>query len=206
MKTDKHITTTLTEHINVIGFDNINIHKFGNELSISGMIFSKGKDLYFLPLSDIDFAHMKLHMVASDKSDWDKLVFQLDNVETVIKAKDENDRLVKIIVRKSQRRLEEKIVWNVFKRDKYTCQYCGKDDVPLTVDHIVRWENLGQTHEDNLITACKKCNNKRGDMEMNEWLVSKYYLDRVPIEFIDKNLKALDKAFELPLREYKRNR
>jgi 5-methylcytosine-specific restriction endonuclease McrA len=39
---------------------------------------------------------------------------------------------------------------NIFRRDNYTCQYCGAQDVPLTVDHIVpkvlggseTWENL----------------------------------------------------------------
>ena len=190
--------------IPVIGFENIDIMKFGNELRISGMIFSKGQDLYFIPVPNTDY--MRLHIVEADKDDWDKLVYQLDNVETVVHAKDENGKLEKIIVRKSQRRLEEKIIWNVFRRDNYTCQYCGKNDVPLTVDHVVRWENMGQTHEDNLITACKKCNNTRGNMEIGDWLKCNYYIERVPIKFISSNLASLDKAFELPLREYKRKR
>jgi hypothetical protein len=193
--------------VNVVGFENINIHKFGNELTISGMIFSKGKDLYFLPFPDVDYSHMKMHMITSDTLDWNKLIYQLDNVETVVKAKDENNKLVKIIVRKSQRKLEEKIVWNVFRRDRYTCQYCGRLDVPLTIDHIIRWENMGQTVEDNLISACKKCNNTRGNMEFEDWLKSDYYLEHCKDIHMQRwNKEAFEKAKNLPLREYKRNR
>ena len=206
MKTDKHITTTLVEKVKVIGFENINIHKFGNDLTISGMMFSRGKDLYFLPFADIDYSHMRMNMVTSDKVDWNKLMFQLDNVETVVHAKDEDERLIKIVVRKAQRRIEEKVVWNVFRRDNYTCQYCGKNDIPLTIDHIIRWEELGQTVEDNLITSCKKCNNTRGNMEFGEWLFCDYYLARVSTNTDFHNHKMYDKAKVLPLREYKRKR
>ncbi len=50
--------------------------------------------------------------------------------------------------------------FTVFKRDSYTCQYCGRraPDVVLHVDHILAWSKGGRTEADNLRTACSVCN------------------------------------------------
>lgn len=53
---------------------------------------------------------------------------------------------------------------NVFKRDNFTCQYCGKKMGPtqLTLDHVVprsMWEGKDTpTNWHNIVTACRKCN------------------------------------------------
>lgn len=48
----------------------------------------------------------------------------------------------------------------VLKRDKYTCQYCGRkgEGVELEIDHIIPMTRGGKTDIRNLITACKECN------------------------------------------------
>jgi 5-methylcytosine-specific restriction endonuclease McrA len=51
--------------------------------------------------------------------------------------------------------------FNVFLRDRFTCQYCGaKDD--LTFDHLVPRSRGGQTRWDNVTTACSPCNLAKG--------------------------------------------
>jgi 5-methylcytosine-specific restriction endonuclease McrA len=52
---------------------------------------------------------------------------------------------------------------NIFKRDSYTCQYCGSPK-DLTMDHVIPKSRGGKTTWDNLITACKRCNAKKGDV------------------------------------------
>jgi len=52
---------------------------------------------------------------------------------------------------------------NVLKRDHYTCQYCSKKNVPLTVDHIIPKQYGGKHTWENLICACVRCNNKKGN-------------------------------------------
>ena len=54
--------------------------------------------------------------------------------------------------------------YNVYLRDKFTCQYCGKKFSynDLTYDHLVPRSSGGQTTWDNIITACKSCNGKKG--------------------------------------------
>lgn len=56
---------------------------------------------------------------------------------------------------------------NVFKRDSFTCQYCGKKE-HLTLDHVVPRKNGGRSTWDNLITACSRCNANKGDYTPTE--------------------------------------
>ncbi len=57
--------------------------------------------------------------------------------------------------------ISKKIRFEVFKRDKFTCQYCGRKapDVVLNVDHITPVAEGGTNDMLNLITACFSCNN-----------------------------------------------
>ncbi|HEY8934555.1 MAG TPA: HNH endonuclease [Cyclobacteriaceae bacterium] len=51
---------------------------------------------------------------------------------------------------------------NIFKRDNFECQYCGtKRD--LTIDHVVSRAKGGGDTWTNLVTACKKCNARKGN-------------------------------------------
>jgi 5-methylcytosine-specific restriction endonuclease McrA len=50
----------------------------------------------------------------------------------------------------------------IFRRDHYTCQYCGKSGPNLTVDHVVPQRLGGKSTWENLVTACARCNHKKG--------------------------------------------
>jgi 5-methylcytosine-specific restriction endonuclease McrA len=55
----------------------------------------------------------------------------------------------------------------IFKRDDYTCQYCGKQapyGIPmdeLSIDHVLPKSQGGKTLWDNVVLACVKCNRKK---------------------------------------------
>lgn len=50
----------------------------------------------------------------------------------------------------------------IFRRDNFTCQYCGRKSKTLTIDHIIP-KHLNGTHSwDNLTTACPSCNHRKG--------------------------------------------
>ncbi len=56
----------------------------------------------------------------------------------------------------------------VFRRDNYTCQYCGRRDVSLTVDHVIP-RHLGGPHKwTNLVAACSACNHRKGGRKVEE--------------------------------------
>jgi 5-methylcytosine-specific restriction endonuclease McrA len=51
--------------------------------------------------------------------------------------------------------------FNVFLRDRFSCQYCGARE-DLTFDHVIPRSRGGQTTWDNVITACSCCNLRKG--------------------------------------------
>ena len=55
---------------------------------------------------------------------------------------------------------------NLFRRDNHTCQYCGKKSNQLTIDHIVPKVKGGKDTWENLVTACHRCNNQKGDKDL----------------------------------------
>ena len=52
---------------------------------------------------------------------------------------------------------------NVVMRDGNRCQYCGTTKGPMTVDHIIPRTMGGRETWTNLVCACSRCNNKKGD-------------------------------------------
>jgi 5-methylcytosine-specific restriction endonuclease McrA len=56
----------------------------------------------------------------------------------------------------------------VFRRDNFTCQYCGSQSRDLTIDHI-KPKHLGGEHTwDNMVTACSYCNHKKGGRTLEQ--------------------------------------
>lgn len=51
---------------------------------------------------------------------------------------------------------------NIFKRDGGKCVYCSSKD-NLTIDHVLPRSRGGSTSWNNLVTACKTCNSRKGD-------------------------------------------
>ncbi len=56
---------------------------------------------------------------------------------------------------------------NIFRRDSHRCQYCYAAE-ELTLDHVVPKSRGGRSSWDNLVTACKRCNSKKGDFTPQE--------------------------------------
>lgn len=139
-------------------------------------------------------------------NEWEKFVYQTDNNETEVLAKNKNGRIVKIILRKNERQISEGVRWKVFARDNYTCQYCYINSVPMTVDHLITWETGGPTIQENLLTSCRKCNQLRGNMLFSNWLSSDAYLKRsknVP-EDVKHKLIGLIKTLDSIPRKYQK--
>lgn len=61
---------------------------------------------------------------------------------------------------------------NVFKRDHYTCQYCGASGGNLTLDHVVPRSRGGATVWENVVVACQGCNAEKGDRPLQETSLS----------------------------------
>ncbi|RTR19555.1 HNH endonuclease [Azospirillum griseum] len=55
--------------------------------------------------------------------------------------------------------------FNVFLRDRFTCQYCGRPfpTHDLTFDHVIPRSRGGRTTWENVITSCAACNLAKGN-------------------------------------------
>ncbi|MFC1995537.1 HNH endonuclease [Chloroflexota bacterium] len=59
-------------------------------------------------------------------------------------------------------RLERRLTrLEVFNRDQYTCQYCGKENRQLTIDHVIPRHQGGQHVWENVASACVTCNRRK---------------------------------------------
>ncbi|MBI3127283.1 MAG: HNH endonuclease [Candidatus Tectomicrobia bacterium] len=52
---------------------------------------------------------------------------------------------------------------NIWRRDNYTCQYCGSMDAVLTVDHVIPRSRGGLSSWENVLCCCRACNARKGD-------------------------------------------
>lgn len=54
---------------------------------------------------------------------------------------------------------------NVFVRDEFTCQYCGRQPgrATLTMDHVIPRSRGGGFSWENIVTACPTCNQRKGN-------------------------------------------
>ena len=68
----------------------------------------------------------------------------------------------------------------VFRRDNYTCQYCGRHDIPLTVDHILPKHLGGQHIWTNVVAACPACNHRKGGRRLNEVHMNLLHVPKEP--------------------------
>lgn len=83
---------------------------------------------------------------------------------------------------------------NVFIRDLYVCQYCGqKIRTSPTIDHIIPKSRGGTFSWTNVVTACIKCNQKKGNKLPSEAglsLIKKPVMPTIS-EFFSLKLKLL---------------
>jgi 5-methylcytosine-specific restriction endonuclease McrA len=56
----------------------------------------------------------------------------------------------------------------VFNRDHYTCQYCGKETRQLTLDHVIPRHRGGQHTWENVVSACISCNRRKAGKTPDE--------------------------------------
>ncbi|MBI9046491.1 MAG: HNH endonuclease [Anaerolineaceae bacterium] len=69
----------------------------------------------------------------------------------------------------------------VFRRDNFTCQYCGKKTKNLTIDHVVPKHVGGPQSWTNVVASCPTCNHRKG---------GKYLMDT--------NMRLLKRPIEPP--------
>jgi|GEM_PF-1832798 len=154
------------------------VWEVGHELQLVAAVWAGNGKAWVLEFPDSGGEVARSELLVKDLSQgqWQAVLRQSDLVETEVLTRAADGNLVKTILRKSERAIAQQVSWDVFRRDSYGCRYCGNDQVPLTVDHLVLWEHGGPSTPENLVSACRKCNKTRGRTPYADWLRSEHYL------------------------------
>lgn len=84
-------------------------------------------------------------------------------------------RLISFIRRPYRQRKMTKL--EIFNRDRYICQYCGKESNQLTLDHVIPKRRSGEHSWGNVVSACVPCNRRKAGYTPSE---AKMHLLRQP--------------------------
>ena len=107
------------------------------------------------------------YVVLQDKENAQIKIFFEDVIPyTVIPVNFVQDNEKKEKTKKNRSVIPPKLRFEVFKRDKFVCQYCGAcgPDVELEIDHIIPVSRGGTDDMKNLKTACRDCNRGKVDI------------------------------------------
>ena len=102
---------------------------------------------------------------------WDRAIkavveethYVVEEYETVVHSPSTAMRLPSVLALRHYQPVPKRVAFtrfNVFLRDRFHCQYCGKKHATndLTFDHVVPKSLGGQTIWDNVVAACSPCN------------------------------------------------
>ena len=83
-------------------------------------------------------------------------------------------------------------------RDQNQCQYCRNKFSPgkLTIDHVVPKSRGGKNTWQNLVAACKKCNQRKGSRTSKE---ANMFPIRIPLKPKDSILRSIKKENVSPM-------
>lgn len=59
------------------------------------------------------------------------------------------------------------------------CVYCGAKDVQLEIEHIAPKSSCGSDRASNLTLACHNCNQRKGDMDISDFLDDRQKLEKI---------------------------
>jgi len=186
----------------------IDLLSIGNTIQLVGAAYQREGQTYVFMLPD-ESESSDVHLIEMNNDEWAAAIRQTDILEVEAVVKDEHGKLGKAIVRKSQRQIASSVSWEVFRRDNYACRYCGNDKTPLTVDHLVLWEDGGPSIEENLLAACRKCNRTRGNTPYDKWLNHRYYKkvsEKLSNDIRERNVEVAVTLGSIPRTAHQRSR
>ena len=98
----------------------------------------------------------------------------------------------------------------LFSRDQHTCLYCGKvhADGDLTRDHILPVSRGGKDVWSNVVTACRRCNARKGGFtpdQSNMPLLAIPYVPNMAEYLVLRNRRILVDQMEFLKLQYKQN-
>lgn len=92
----------------------------------------------------------------------------LSEYDDVVRSPTMEIRIPSVVVLKDYVKPQKQAAFtrfNLFLRDKFSCQYCGAPG-DLTFDHVIPRARGGMTSWENVVAACSPCNLRKGSQEL----------------------------------------
>lgn len=178
-RTYENIPEVLSDEIKNI------LHFIGNQLQMSGILFSGEGMAYLIMLPDNTFVPFMDEAIYPTPAEWTALLKQAD--ETIIYEQDTTG-LMKAFIRKSQASISGGVQQQIWLRDGLKCMYCNRPmgEVVLTVDHFLPLELNGVNDSRNYISACRRCNKDKGHMLPQDWCTKRSLDYNFFVEYLNK--------------------
>lgn len=148
-----HDTATISLTSNAV---NVTVQNMSDFRSMTLMLTAGYEPLKIIPWQRaVQLLYLDKVEVVSEYEDVLRSTTQTINVPSVVRLKRGFKRQIKAV--KFSRS-------NVYGRDGYICQFCGVKKGPdeLTYDHVVPRSQGGRTTWTNIVTACSRCNSRKG--------------------------------------------
>ena len=165
--------------VKIVPFSDLNLLDIGHSIQLAGAVYSGNGKMYLMLYPDEQLESQEVMVMEMTTDEWLQVIRQSDLLETEVMAKTPDGSIGKAVIRKSTRQIEQGVSWAVYRRDGMKCCYCGNDSTPLTVDHLVCWEEGGPSIEANLVTCCRRCNKARSNTAYAEWITQDPHYARV---------------------------
>lgn len=154
------------DHADFFGWE---MHELGNDVQIKGVVIgdrSRQVILYLpgeAPLVLTEIPHMETPSA-------EQLQAWLQATDDPRFEEKDPSGVTKAIHRKMTRHVDQELMWKTYRRDNFTCQYCGAIDRALTYDHWIPQTIGGETTLENGVTSCRTCNKRKGHMLPEVWV------------------------------------
>jgi len=144
------------------------MHELGNSVQIKGVVIGDSEQslVMLLPGEKVDFVNGSVSIVSPEPAELQDWLKATDDPK--FEEKDPSG-VVKAIHRKMSRHVDQELMWETYRRDNYTCQYCGTTTRAMTYDHWLAQAFGGETTLANGVTACRPCNKMKGNKTIEEW-------------------------------------
>jgi hypothetical protein len=139
----------------------------GSMIKISGLLVTGGGEAAVLMLPSATLEKAPPKFISLTDEEWNDFVRRSDDPEVLIE---------KVFKRKVQWEVQSAVQQKIYAADGFECMYCGArmGKSLLTIDHFVPLEKGGKNDSSNYLTACRKCNKDKANMEPQEWCDKKH--------------------------------
>lgn len=158
----------------------------GDTLAITGVVF-EGHGvpvIAMLSCTSCDGeALAKAKKIYPDNEEWSEIIQFTDDPRIFVKDPSSN---AKILHRKVRYTISGAIQQKIWVRDDYKCMYCNAKmgKVQLTVDHFLPLDLGGDNNPSNYLSACRKCNKRKGNIPPEDFLANNLNLYDYLVDYL----------------------